>query len=226
MNENQPWFVTVFISCVLGMALLMYAGSLQLLAEQPGASDGAAQVVSPVAASPCEPAKLGSPYIPVDSWVYPAMLRLYSLGYVDTVFIGFRPWTRASVMHMLENAGNLIDESEGQRDPGADEARAIYDALNHELHYDMEGPCGLHEGGTRIESVYSVMRGISGTPLDDSFHFGQTIVNDYGRPYENGFNNYSGVSGYATADDSRSICAGNFRERHRLQVTPQRWRSS
>ncbi|WP_369294449.1 capsule assembly Wzi family protein, partial [Klebsiella pneumoniae] len=42
-------------------------------------------------------------------------------------------------------------------------------------------------------------RAISGTPLRDSFHLGQTIVNDYGRPYANGFNNYSGASGYATA---------------------------
>ncbi|HKN22041.1 MAG TPA: capsule assembly Wzi family protein [Terracidiphilus sp.] len=199
MNRNQPWFAAVFIPCVFGMALLMYAGTFRLVAEQPGAPDGAAQVSSAVEASPCEPAKLGSPYIPVDSWVYPAMLRLYSLGYVDHVFIGLRPWTRASVMHMLENAGYLIDAAEGQVDPAANEARAIYDALNHELHNDMEGPCGPYQGGTRIESVYSVMRGISGTPLDDSYHLGQTIVNDYGRPYENGFDNYSGVSGYATA---------------------------
>ncbi len=199
MNRNQPWAAAVFIPCVFGMALLTYAGSFRLLAEPPGAPDGAAQVSSAAVASPCEPSKLGSPYIPVDSWVYPAMLRLYSLGYVDHVYIGLRPWTRASVMHMLESAGNLIEETEGQDDPGANEAREIYVALNHELHYDMEGPCGPHEGGTRIESVYSVMRGISGTPLDDSFHLGQTIVNDYGRPYEKGFNNYSGVSGYATA---------------------------
>src|ERR1700722_17284538 len=105
MNRNQPWFATVFIPCAFGMALLMYAGTFRLLAEPPGAPDGAAQVSSPVESSPCEPSKLGSPYIPVDSWVYPAMLRLYSLGYVDTVYIGLRPWTRASVMHMLENAG-------------------------------------------------------------------------------------------------------------------------
>ena len=200
MNKNHPWFVTAFITCVFGMVLLTYAGTFPLAAEQPGAPNGAAQVVSAVgSASPCEPAKLGSPYIPVDSWVYPAMLRLYSLGYVDTVYIGLRPWTRASVMHMLENAGNLIEDAEGQKDPAADEARKIYEALNHELQNDMEGPCGPHQGGTRIESVYSVMRGISGTPLDDSYHLGQTIVNDYGRPYEKGFNNYSGVSGYATA---------------------------
>ena len=28
---------------------------------------------------------LGSAYIPVDSWVYPAMMRLYSMGYLDTI---------------------------------------------------------------------------------------------------------------------------------------------
>ena len=200
MNRNKPWFAAAFMTCVFWIALLTYAGTFQLAAEQPGAPDGAAQVVNAGgAASPCEPSKLGSPYIPVDSWVYPAMLRLYSLGYVDNVYIGLRPWTRASVMHMLENAGNLIEDAEGEGDPAATEAREIYDALNHELQNDMEGPCGPHQGDTRIESVYSVMRGISGTPLDDSYHIGQTIVNDYGRPYENGFNNYSGVSGYATA---------------------------
>jgi hypothetical protein len=42
-------------------------------------------------------------------------------------------------------------------------------------------------------------RGISGTPFRDSYHFGSTIVNDYGRPYAHGFNNYSGISGYASA---------------------------
>ena len=43
----------------------------------------------------------GSPFIPVDSWIYPAVLRLYSLGYMDSTFLGVRPWTRASVEHML-----------------------------------------------------------------------------------------------------------------------------
>src|SRR5947209_7292361 len=47
---------------------------------------------------------LGSAYIPVDSWLYPAMLRLYSLGYVDTLFINMRPWTRLSVVHALEKS--------------------------------------------------------------------------------------------------------------------------
>ncbi len=62
----------------------------------------------------CEPATLGSPFVPVDSWVYPAMLRLYSLGFVDDVFLGMRPWTRASLEHMLEQAGARIQDA----DPG------------------------------------------------------------------------------------------------------------
>jgi hypothetical protein len=36
--------------------------------------------------------------------------------------------------------------------------------------------------------------GIDGQILRDSFHLGQTIANDYGRPYESGFNNVTGFS--------------------------------
>jgi hypothetical protein len=138
------------------------------------------------------------------------MLRLYSLGYVDPVFLGLRPWTRASLMHMLEQAGDLIENSDADHDPGAGEAREIYNALNRELHSDMEGPCGAHEGNTHIESVYTLARGISGTPLHDSYHLGSTIVNDYGRPFENGFNNYSGASGYASAGRFTLYVRGEF----------------
>lgn len=35
--------------------------------------------------------------------------------------------------------------------------------------------------------------GISGTPLRDGYHFGQTIFNDYGRPYWNGYNQITGI---------------------------------
>ncbi len=181
--------------------VFIFAGAGSLSAGPPSPPEGAPQTTNTAAipAAICQPATLGSPYIPVDSWIYPAMLRMYSLGYVDTLYLGLRPWTRSSVMRMLEEAGNLIESSEADHNPGAEEARKIYDAVNRELSSDMQGPCGPHQGGTRVESVYTLMRGISGTPLDDSFHLGSTIVNDYGRPFENGFNNYSGASGYATA---------------------------
>jgi hypothetical protein len=50
----------------------------------------------------------------------------------------------------------------------------------------------------RLESVYTRMMGITGKPVGDSYHFGQTIINDYGRPYQEGFDDVSGFSGYAT----------------------------
>jgi hypothetical protein len=181
-------------------------------AEQPGAPQAAAPAGQSGqgggVASVCAPAALGSPYIPVDSWVYPAVLRLYSLGYVDNVFVGMRPWTRASVGHMVEEAGARIEDANA----GAvtDEAREIYATLMNELSEDSQGPCLAHRGSGRVESVYSVARGISGTPLRDSFHLGSTIINDYGRPYENGFNNYSGASGYATAGRFTFYARGEF----------------
>src|SRR5579875_1415358 len=51
---------------------------------------------------------LGSTYIPVDSIVYPLALRLYSMGYLNTAFIAMRPWTRRSLLHMLEESANEI----------------------------------------------------------------------------------------------------------------------
>ncbi len=70
--------------------------------------------------------------------------------------------------------------------------------------------CLTQQGNFHIESVYSVTRGISGTPLRDSFHLGSTIINDYGRPYENGLNTYSGASGYATAGRFTLYVRGEF----------------
>ena len=196
--------MTTILECVTLSAGLLLLMPVTVAAQQPGAPKTAApeSVRQPghdsgSVTSACQPAKLGSPYIPVDSWVYPAMLRLYSLGYMDDVFLGMRPWTRASVSHMIEQASARIEDSNAG--PATAEAQGIYDALMHELRYDTQGPCLPHHGNSRIESVYSVARGISGTPLRDSYHLGSTIVNDYGRPYENGFNNYSGASGYASA---------------------------
>ncbi len=130
--------------------------------------------------SPCMPARLDSPFIPVDSWVYPAILRLYALGFVDNVYLGMRPWTRSSVESMLETAGTRIEDADDS--PALDQAQEIYESLLHEIDADTQGPCRAHQGKGRVESIYTVARGISGTPLRDSYHLGSTIINDYGRP--------------------------------------------
>ena len=194
-----------FASVAAGLLLI---ASNRLAAESPGMSgDGGAS--APVLPAPvCQPSKLDSPFIPVDSWVYPAVLRLYSLGFIDTVYAGMRPWTRSSTDHMLEEAGARIEDAD--EGPATDEAQDIYEALIEELHNDVQGPCGVHQGGSRIESIYSVARAITGTPLNDSYHLGSTIINDYGRPYANGFDNYSGASGYASAGRFLLYVRGEF----------------
>jgi Capsule assembly protein Wzi len=136
---------------------------------------------------------LGSAYIPVDSIVYPMALRLYSMGYLDTAFITMRPWTRRSLLHMLEQSSPAIIAS------GNDQAIDLLAKLDHyiasegaedtttEVHFDRGNVYG-------VQSVYTRILGISGQTLNDSFHLGQTIAQDYGRPYEPGVNNITGVA--------------------------------
>jgi hypothetical protein len=183
-----------------------------LSGEQPVASQGTGQGgIDPGSQSDaCESSVTGSPYIPVDSWVYPAVLRLYSLGFVDTVYLGMRPWTRSSVSNMLDEVGSRTEDYDAG--PATDEAEKIYEALTRELRYDSQNQCLAPTDRLRVESVYSVARGISGTPLRDSYHLGSTIINDYGRPYAGGFNNYTGVSGYASAGRFLLHVRGEFNE--------------
>jgi hypothetical protein len=137
-------------------------------------------------------------------------MRLYAMGYADDVYLGMRPWTRASVSHMLKVTSAEIQDADMYGDPTAGEAQNIYGALIHFLHYDAGMQCVTQQGGAHVESLYSVARAISGLPLRDSFHLGSTIINDYGRPYENGFNNYSGASGYAIAGRFTLYVRGEF----------------
>ncbi len=193
---------------VLAWLALVPAGILA--AGQQGAPDGAGQSASSsnAAESDCEAVTRGSPYIPVDSWVYPAVLRLYSLGYVDKVYLGLRPWTRVSLSRMLDETEERLEDVDER--PATSEAEGIYDALKHELRNDDWDSCTTQKGSVQAESVYSVGRAISGTPLRDSYHLGSTIVNDYGRPYANGFNDYSGASGYASFGHFLLYVRGEF----------------
>ncbi|MGD0737162.1 MAG: capsule assembly Wzi family protein [Terracidiphilus sp.] len=183
-----------------------------LVSEQSGAPKGTGRSQRGLSGSAavCEVPTLGSPYIPVDSWVYPAVLRLYSMGYIDHVYLGMRPWTRASVSNMLEDVDAQIEDANNYGVSTVDEAQSIYSALTRFLHYDVAMQCLTQQSNAHIESVYSAIRGISGTSLRDSFHLGSTIINDYGRPYENGINNYSGASGFATFGRFTLYARGEF----------------
>ena len=158
----------------------------------------------------CEPSHADSPYIPVDSSIYPAMLQLYSMGYVDNVYLGMRPWTHASVSRMLEGASAQIEDADNYGDPTAVEARDIVKALARELNLKNSRYCVAPEGTWHFESAYTVARAIGGTPLRDSYHLGSSIINDYGRPYARGLNSYSGASGYASTGRFLLYARGEF----------------
>src|ERR1017187_2703332 len=139
MNVSRRLAISPVIQCATVLAGLLLMTANPLPAQQPGGAGQSGR--GPSRPEPvCEPSVLGSPYIPVDSWVYPAVLRLYSLGLVDDVFLGMRPWTRASVSHMLEQAGARIEDADAG--PATDEAQGIYETLNEELTGDTQGPCG------------------------------------------------------------------------------------
>jgi hypothetical protein len=138
-------------------------------------------------------ANMGSPYVPLDSWVYPAIERLMGLGLIDSGFLAHRPLTRAECARLLAEAGDRVDES-------GTEASRIYAALQKEFQSELGPPTGGLDA--KLESVYTRVTSISGRPLGrggESFDIGQTFINDYGRPNEEGTNAITGFSFYTTA---------------------------
>jgi hypothetical protein len=152
------------------------------------------------------PEYMASPYVPIDSWVYPAFERLAGLGYLRSGFSNVRPWTRMECARLLEEAGEQLANADGSDR----NAKGLYDALTAEFVEEtgrLDGQPNVEAG---IDSIYTRVTGISGPPLRDSYHFGQSLVNDYGRPYSEGFNNVSGVSAHAVAGPFAFYIRGEY----------------
>ncbi len=141
------------------------------------------------------PANQGSPYVPLDSWIYPALDRLSSMGLIDSGFAGMRPWTRSECARLLNEAEEKLGE-------GADsmtEAGKLLFALEREFHPEFETAGGGDNASFKVESVYTRVENISGAPLTDGYNLAQTQINDFGRPYGQGWNSVTGFSTYATS---------------------------
>jgi membrane-associated phospholipid phosphatase len=139
------------------------------------------------------PQNLGSPYVPLDSWIYPALDRLAGLGYIDSAFSSMRPWTRRECLRQLQEA-----EAKGVDSEDSEAARLI-DTLEREFRSEAEATGdGTDGAGFRLESLYSRTEHISGAPLTDGYTFAQTQYNDFGRPFAEGWNTVNGFSAYAT----------------------------
>jgi hypothetical protein len=134
-------------------------------------------------------------FVPVDSWVYPALLRLAALGYISDQAAGMRPWTREECIRQLKEAERTqAQASERRVTAGFEQASSLIRALRNEFNRD-RGAANFVE----IESVYSRYLGVAGKPLIDGYNFGQTVIDDYGRPVAQGGNAIGGFSVEAVA---------------------------
>jgi hypothetical protein len=153
-----------------------------------------------------DPNYMASPYVPLDSWIYPALERLIALGYIQSDVLGMRPWTRMACARLLDDAEDNSSDS-GIEDS---EAGRTYAALTGEFKAEIARLDGAANVGGGVRTVYTRMMGISGTPVRDGFHFGQTVINDYGRPYWTGFNNVTGLTADAEAGPVSIYLRGEY----------------
>jgi len=156
-----------------------------------------------------DPANMGSTFVALDSWVYPAMDRLAALGYINSAFAGMRPWTRMECARLLQEAESHIESSTGGRASNAEAVR-LSQALRSEFFVESRRLGGGQNLSVELESVYTRFTGISGKPLNDGYHFGQTVINDYGRPYQEGFNMVTGFSSHAEAGPLAFYVRGEY----------------
>jgi len=172
-------------------------------------------------ARPRPPSELGSPSVPLDSWVYAAFDRLAALGYAPSAYANLRPWTRMECARILAAARDdlhiddlhIVESPSGGRsapDGHPSEASQLYAALAAEFSSDLAHRDDSGTSDIRIDSLYTRYLGIAGTPLDDGYHFGQTLVNDYGRLYGPGSNLISGGSASGSAGPVAFYVRGEY----------------
>src|SRR6184192_3905705 len=154
---------------------------------------------------PRNPEHMGSPYVPLDSWVYPQLDRLIAMGYVQSGYLGQRPWTRLECARLLEEVNEQLAES-----PQDTPAQKIYTELSMEFSDETARLDGAANLGASLDSLYVRTTNISGAPLRDGYHFGQTIINDYGRPYGEGFNSADGITAHAEAGPLAFFVRGEY----------------
>jgi Capsule assembly protein Wzi/PAP2 superfamily len=156
--------------------------------------------------APRPPDSMGSPYVPLDSWVYPALERLAAFGYVETAFIGLKPWTRFECARLVEQAGEAAQRSEGSARDLAD----LQSRLQDEFAYEFGLLDGAHNTTARVDSLYTRGVSVSGPALTDSYHFGQTLSYDFGRPFERGMNAQAGGSFHAAIGPAAIFVRAEF----------------
>src|SRR5690348_2936880 len=138
---------------------------------------------------------MGSPFVPLDSWVYATFERLAALRYVTSAIVGLKPWTRMECARLTEEAAESLQTA----DASSPEAVGLVARLQQEFGYEIGRLSGGYNLTANLDSLYARTVSISGPALTDSYHFGQTVAYDFGRPYERGMNGQAGGSFDASA---------------------------
>ena len=137
----------------------------------------------------------GSAYVPLESWVYPVIDRLAALGFVHSNFDSERPFTRLECARI---AAEVVENTSSDEISAG--VRSMVASLQQEFGPESEVWAGNSDNRSAVlESIYTRATQLSGPVLRDGYHFGQTLYNDYGRPYGRGFNNITGFSARATS---------------------------
>lgn len=152
------------------------------------------------------PKSFGSPFVPLDSWIYPALERLAGMGFLDMTYHGMKPWTRLECTNLYLEAEAKVRD----RAPEFREANKILNDLQTEFAPELRSFEEVNNNRAQVESIYTRNTWISGPPLNDSYHFGQTLINDNGRPYQQGYNNDTGFSSYALNGRFALYVSGEF----------------
>jgi hypothetical protein len=135
-----------------------------------------------------DPKHMGSAYVPLDSWIYPVLDRLAALGYAERGFQGMRPWTRMECARMIDEA----EETLGAGQSLSQDTRELLKQLEEEFSFEIGLRGGRRNLNASLESAYARAVSISGPALTNSYHFGQTVSYDFGRPFERGTNGQAG----------------------------------
>ncbi len=189
MNLQRRWASGVLLRFAL-ISTFIAGPSVPLLCQQTAAPPSLPASLDPVFNDfePPTSSNYGLVYVPLDSWVYPAFERLFSLGYADSAYLGMRPWTRTSCLQILQETYPKLQDAAQET-----EAWNIFRALAVEFGVD----AGQTTPQAELSNVYTRNMYIKSRPINDSYHFGQTLINDYGRPYQQGFNALDGFSARA-----------------------------
>jgi membrane-associated phospholipid phosphatase len=236
----------VLVGSALGYLIGHYVYRTHHDPELPGVSFGNFEKdFDEKATRPRSPSEFASPSVPLDSWIYGAFERLAALGYAPSAYANLRPWTRMECARIIAAARDelhiddvLMDDSHvnnsrlngiGESVPPTNdlsiqrhsEAHGLYEALAAEFATDLQRHDGSNSSEVRLDSLYTRYLGIAGTPLDDGYHFGQTLLNDFGRLYGAGSNVVSGASAWGSKGPVAFYLRGEFQHAAALTAYSQ-----